>query len=140
MKGICVHLKTAKFPVMDGEKEEMVNEGMYGKAISLHLKEMLSRVGYDVPLVCCEDWGWWVEVKGFPFVLGLCVYCSENEPGKIAEYAIMSSITDEKKWSWKKLGMINTTEIVGKLMDNVESIMRDDKDIQVIGRVDDFPL
>ena len=140
MQGIGLHLETAKFPVMDGEEEEMVNEGMYGKAISLHLKDMLSQVGYDIPFVCCEDWGWWVEIKGFPLAFGLCVYCWENEPGKVAEYVIMSSITDDKKWSWKKFNMISTTDIVSKLMDDVESIMKNDKDVKVIGRVDDFPL
>ena len=126
--------------VMDGEKEEMVNEGMYGKAIALHLKEILSAAGYDVPFVCCEDWGWWVEIKGFPFVLGLCVYCWENEPGKVAEYAIMCNIEQERKWSWKKFRMISTIGIVGDLMGKVETAMRNDKAVQVIGRVDDFPM
>lgn len=140
MQGVGLHLKTAKFPVMDGEEEEMVNEGLYGKAISLHLKETLSGVGYHVPFVCCEDWGWWVEIKGFPFAIGLCVYCFENEPGTLAEYAIMSSVTGEQKWSWKRFRRVRTTEMVGKLMDDVESIMKNDKDVQVIGRVDEFPL
>ena len=139
MKGICLHLKTAKFPIMDGETNEMVNERTYGKAISLHLKDSLSRLGYSVPFICCEDWGWWVEITNFPFVLGLCIYCWENEPGMIAEYAIMSSIRDERKWSWTKFRMVNTVEIVGGIMDDVENVMRSDKDIQVIGRLDHFP-
>ena len=140
MKGICVHLKTAKFPVMDGERDEMINEGMYGKAISLHLQRTLAQRGYDMPDVVAEDWGWWVTVGGAPFGLGLCVYCWDDTSDVPVEYAIMSSVTKDRIWSWRKFRMIDAVPVVTKLMDDVEDIMNTDPEVEVIGRTDEFPM
>ena len=29
-----IHVRSKKFPILPGEKEELVNEGMYGKALA----------------------------------------------------------------------------------------------------------
>ncbi len=54
----------SRFGILPGEREELVNDGMWGKALAVYLQEKLRERGWDVPLVCCEDWGWWVEVAG----------------------------------------------------------------------------
>ena len=65
-----IHIKSSKFPILPGETDELVNEGMYGKALAEYLQDKLAARAYDVPFVCCEDWGWWVELKAAPFTLG----------------------------------------------------------------------
>ena len=62
-----IHIRSPKFPILPGENEELVNEGMYGKAAAEYLQLKLRERGYEVPFVCCEDWGWWVELKNAPF-------------------------------------------------------------------------
>jgi hypothetical protein len=32
-----IHISSAKFPILRGEKEELVNEGTYGKALAEYL-------------------------------------------------------------------------------------------------------
>lgn len=66
-----IHIQSAKFKILPGEEEEFVNEGTYGKSLAEYLQAQLTQYGYDVPFFCCEDWGWWIELKGQPFVLGL---------------------------------------------------------------------
>jgi hypothetical protein len=44
-----IHIRSAKFPILPGEKAELVNEGMYGKALALYLQQHLSDRGYDAP-------------------------------------------------------------------------------------------
>jgi hypothetical protein len=62
--GKFIHIRSSKFPILPGEKEELVNNGMYGKALAEYLQAKLRNRGYDAPFVCCEDWSW----KGFRFV------------------------------------------------------------------------
>ena len=57
----CLLIETKKFPVLEGEKEELVNEGMYGKALCAYLQVKLLLVGIQVPFFCNEDWGWWLQ-------------------------------------------------------------------------------
>ena len=63
--------RSAKFPVLPEEDGELVNEGTYGKALAQYLEARLKERGYDSPFICCEDWGWWVQIRGQPFTLGL---------------------------------------------------------------------
>ncbi len=30
-----IHIQSSRFPIMEGEKEEIVNEGMYGKSLAI---------------------------------------------------------------------------------------------------------
>ena len=32
--GKFIHIRSSKFPILSGEKEELVNNGMYGKALA----------------------------------------------------------------------------------------------------------
>ena len=61
-----IQIRSSKFPILPGEKEELVNEGMYGKALAQYLQAKLTGRGYEAPFVCCEDWGWLGRAEGRP--------------------------------------------------------------------------
>lgn len=143
----CIVINTKKFPVLAGEKEEIVNEGMYGKALCKYLERFLPQSGIDVPFYCNEDWGWWLEAKHNDFILPLLIYSSPNfsnpalvpsdeNPGK---YVIISSIENKKKWYWSKFKKIDVSEKVLYILDTVESIFREDSEIESVERLDDYP-
>ncbi len=136
----CVAIETKKFPILDGEDDELVNEGMYGKALCLYLEKELPLVGIEVPFFCCEDWGWWIEVKDDDFSLGLCVYSDPGTEKYPKKYAVISSVTNEKKWSWEKFKKIEMSHGVLKIMDAIEKVCREDKEIENVSRHDAFPF
>jgi hypothetical protein len=69
-----IRIRSAKFPVQLGEGDELVNERMYGQALAEYLQQALRQRGYDAPFFCCEDWGWWIELKNAPVAFGVCIY------------------------------------------------------------------
>lgn len=83
-----IHISSTKFPILPGEEEKLVNEGTYGKALAEYLAAKLRERGWDVPFVCCEDWGWWVSVKGQPFELGLCCYGASYQRHQVSTRGI----------------------------------------------------
>jgi hypothetical protein len=97
-----IHIKSAKFPILPGEEDELVSEGTYGKALARYLEARLKDRGYDVPFICCEDWGWWVEIRGQPFSLGLCVYKFAEET---QELCFTISREPGRRWSWTRFLM-----------------------------------
>src|SRR5688572_12772112 len=97
-------IETRKFPILEGEKEELINDDMYGKALCQYLAAKLPAAGIDVPSFCNEDWGWWLEVKRGPFKMGLCIYSEPEVETDPERYAIGPSIKEPKKWSWSKFG------------------------------------
>jgi hypothetical protein len=134
-----IHVRSAKFPILPGEKEELVNEGRYGKALAQYLQAKLKERGYNTPFVCCEDWGWWVELKDAPFTFGVCIYCGlkEDEP---LDLFCTDGATARKKWSWSKFRFIDTSPWVAKLHDDLVSILRTDPDVEVISTSLDSPF
>ena len=140
ISGNCIELHTKKFPILAGEDDEIVNEGTYGKALCQYLERELPKVGVEVPLVICEDWGWWIEVKYNEFVLGLQIY-SDAEAGQNPEkYAIMSSISEHRKWSWKNFRKIELTDEVTGILNKLVQVLAKDSDIYLLKRHDDFPF
>jgi hypothetical protein len=138
--GTCIEIHTMKFPILDGEEDEVVNEGMYGKALCQYLEREMPRVGLEVPLFLAEDWGWWIEVKENDFVLGLQIY-SDSEAGENPEkYAIMSSISKSSKWQWKKFRKIDLTNQITEIMNKIYQVLSEDPEILVVKRHDDFPF
>ena len=136
----CVAIKTKKFPILEGEEDELVNEGMYGKALCLYLENKLPLAGIKVPFFCCEDWGWWIEVNDGEFIMGLCIYSDPEAVNSPERFAIIASITKETKWSWSKFKKVDISDKVLKIMDTVESIFRDDNEIESTSRNDDYPF
>ncbi len=126
-----IHVRSAKFPILTGEKEELVNDGMYGKALAEYLQAKLKARGYDAPFICCEDWGWWVELKSAPFAFGVCIYCGP-EPGEILDLFCTDGTTDRTKWSWRRLRFVDTGPWTEKLHADLVSIFQSDADVVIV--------
>jgi hypothetical protein len=99
----------------------------------------LSERGYDAPFVCCEDWGWWVELKGAPFAFGVCIYSGPEENGP-DEFAVTDGAISPRKWSWKKFRFVETAPWVEKLHGELLAVFRADPDVEIVGIADEFPL
>jgi hypothetical protein len=113
---------------------------MYGKALAQYLQEKLKARGYDAPFICCEDWGWWVELKNAPFTFGACVYCGP-EVGSILDLFCTDGATAHRKWSWRKFRFIDTTPWVAKLHADLVAIFQADPDVELVSTslVSPFP-
>ena len=134
-----IHIRSAKFPILPGEKEELVNEGMYGKALAQYLQQKLKERGYVAPFFCCEDWGWWIELKGVPFIFGVCIYCGPKQDGSLDLFCT-DGATAPKKWSWRKFRFVDTTAWATKLHDDLVLIFQSDPEVEVIGTDVDDPF
>ena len=128
--GPFIHVSSAKFPVLPGESDELVNEGTYGKALAEYLVIRLRECGYNVPFCCCEDWGWWVELAGLPFTFGVCIYGQQLDDGRLDLYVTDGAI-QERHWSWRGLQFVTTTADVTRLYKDLIDIFSADPDIQV---------
>ncbi len=136
--GPFIQIRSSRFPILPGEKEELINDGAYGKALAEHLREQLADRGYDAPFTCCEDWGWWVELKNAPFSFGVCVYSGQEEDGPI-DFACNDGAAGPKIWSWKKFRFIDTTPWSKRLHEDLIAIFQTDEDIEIIGVTEEFP-
>jgi hypothetical protein len=134
-----IHIRSAKFPIVAGETEELVKEGTYGKAFAQFLETRLKERGYHVPFICCEDWGWWVEIKGQPFSLGCCVYGASNA-NEGHELCVAVSREAGRQWSWGRFRFVDTTGRVNQLYDDLRSMLANDPDIEILGEPEAFPL
>ena len=139
ISGTWVTIDTNKFPILEGEDEELVNEGMYGKALCQYLEKKLPSTGVEIPFFLCEDWGWWIEVKDKEFKMGLCIYSDPDAETSPEKYAISSSITNKKKWLWTKFKRIDVSESVLKVINSVETILKNDPEINNVTRHDSYP-
>lgn len=133
-----IHIRSKKFPILPCEEEELVNPGMYGKALAQYVLEKLRSRGYDIPFVCCEDWGWWVELN-VPFTFGVCVHCGP-ETGEVLDLFCTDGATSRKLWSWRKFRFLDTTSWVEKLHGDLVAIFQGDPDVQVISTSLDSPF
>ena len=134
-----IHIRSSKFPILPGEEEELVNDGMYGKALAEYLQAQLTDRGYDAPFVCCEDWGWWVELKTVSFTFGVCIY-SKLEGNGPAEFACTDGATAARKWSWKTFRFVDTSPWVRQLHEDLMAIFQADGEVEIIGISEEFPL
>lgn len=133
-----IYLKSAKFPILPGEEEELVNDGMFCKSLALYLQDKLKGLGYNAPFICCEDWGWWVELKAAPFAFGVCIYSfSGDDP--VREFVCTDGTTGPKEWSWKRFRFVDTSPWVKTLNEDLLKIFQADVDVQIVGITDEFP-
>jgi len=134
-----IHVRSSKFVALPGETEELVNDGMYGKAVALYLQEKLQAIGYQVPFFCCEDWGWWVEINGSPFTLGVCIYNFDDDT-ETSQLKISVSVSPDKgrRWSWSKFRYVDTTATVQKLEMDIVAIFKQDSNVQLLA-INDQP-
>ncbi len=133
-----IHIRSSQFPAQPGEDAELVNEGMYGKALASYLQTKLSDRGYDAPFICCEDWGWWVELKTAPFAFGVCVYSRPNDDGPL-DFACTAGTTGPRIWSWRKFRYVDTSPWANQLHDDLLAIFQADPDIEIVEVSAEFP-
>jgi hypothetical protein len=139
VNGGFIQIRASKFPVLPGEKEELVNDGTYGKALAQYLQAKLADLGYDAPFVCCEDWGWWVELRGAPFAFGVCIYSRAGQESPV-DFVCTAGVSGPRKWSWKKLRFVDTATWVEKLEKDLMAIFQADADVEIVGTSEEFPL
>ena len=135
-----LHIRSTKLRILPGEDDELVNEGMYGKACAQYLQSNLSSRGYSVPFFVCEDWGWWVEVKGLDFTCGIGVLGMQIDDSDDLDICVTVLTPKGKKWNWTKLRSIDTSVEVNKLHETIRTIFEDDNDVTIICESPDFPL
>ena len=136
--GNFIHIRSSKFPILPGEEAELVNDGLYGKALALYLQEKLNQHGCDSPFICCEDWGWWVELMTAPFALGICIYCI-NVDDAASEFVCTDSILGPRKWSWKRFWFMDTAPWVKQVHETLVNIFQSDQEVQIVEITDEFP-
>lgn len=135
-----IQIRAATLGIMPGEEDELVNDGMYGKAFALYLQKHLNEHGYRAPLVVCEDWGWWVTVAKLPFSCGLCIYAVQIGDTNELDLCVTVSASKGRRWSWKRFRFIDATSEVEKLHRTVREICDADTAITVVGETLDYPL
>lgn len=134
-----LRIRTSKFPVLEGEDKELVNPGTYGKAFAQYLQTELTKLGYSCPLICCEDWGWWVELKLPRKSIGLCCYRQHNENTE-CDFVCSPSPPSSRIWSWRRFRVIDIGDDIRRLLADLDRVFIADPDIEVIGHSSDFPF
>lgn len=141
MKGF-IHIRTAKFPVLEGEAAELVNEGMYGKALGLYLRAKLEERGYACAEPFCEDWGWALVVSTDEVSATIGIYAGPADPDP-AEYACTVHTAPARTWSWRRLRFVDLRPHAAwhaALGDALLAVLRDDPQVEVVGVSEAFPL
>ena len=149
--------------VMEGESEELCNDGIYGKALAQYLQSHLISLGYDVPCIVCEDWGWYVPAETSGFRIALCVYgfpqhnqeaMATNStdpdgaaidpyselPGTPLSLCVTIGTQPRKYWDWRKFRRIDRSHMIAKLMQDLISIFESDSQVAILGVTNEFPL
>jgi hypothetical protein len=134
-----IQIRSAKFPIVQSEEEELVNEGTYGKALAEYVRRKLTDRGYVSPFVCCEDWGWWVELSGALFVSGVCIY-SKPRDGQLVDFVCACEPSEGRKWSWRKFRFVDTSLWAVKLHNDLLEVFQADEDVQIVGVYNEFTI
>ena len=131
-----LNIRTSKFPILEGEEDEITNPGTYGKAFAEYLKKNLGKRGYDVPFICCEDWGWWVEVKLPLKIIGLICGRAHDENTE-CNFFCSPSPDKNRVWSWSKFRMVDIGHDLSRLISDLKQIFTDDPEIEFLGETDE---
>ena len=149
--------------VLEGESDELCNDGIYGKALAKYLQSHLCSIGYGVPGIACEDWGWYVPAVIDEFQIGICVYGFprrndktanaiyvqhggppndvRSEPAGIPLSLCVTVGTQPRKyWDWRRFRRTDRSAAIAKLNQDLVSIFDSDGHITVVRCTDEFPL
>lgn len=139
--GPFVRIRSPRFVPLPDEDAELVNEGMYGKAVARYLEDALPRLGYEVPAFFCEDWGWWLELAGFPFPFGVCIYAVALEDGRLDVY-VTDGVVRDRQWSWRRFRFVETgaAQAAAKLHEDLVTLFRSDPEVEVLATDLDAPF
>ena len=133
-----LQIRSDKFPILPGEEEELHNPETYGKGFALYLQSSLAEQAYDTPFICCEDWGWWVDIKLPNKAIGLCCYRHGEEDG-MCELVCSPSPEGDRVWSWRHFRFIDLSKELRRLEGDLETLFVSDPDVEFIGSFDEFP-
>jgi len=136
-----IHIQTTRFLVEPGEDEEIVNEGMYGAALSTYLKTELTKRGYDSCSVA-EDFGYWLGVShpDTPLAtLEMAVYCPGRKTETPMKYVVLVMTHKTKKWVWSKWKSISFAPAIAKLQADVRDILANAPETIILSISDDMP-
>ena len=136
-----IHIRSDKFPALEGEEQELVNEGMYGRALSQYLCVKLTEHGYQCSDPFCEDWGWAVLVSCNGVSTMICIYSDPTQESP-TDFACTAD-GPKRKWSWRRFRYVNTEpheEWYSRFRDRLFSVFRDDSEVEVLSVTKEFPL
>lgn len=135
-----LHVRTRRFGPLPGEEDEVVNPGMFGRALAEHLRLRLAAVGRAAPSVCAEDWGWWVTLDDAPFRFGACVYALDADgagPDGPWEYVVTEGLVPARRFGRRRAEPAEAW--VDALRGQLRAIVEDDPDLELVGVSDEFP-
>ena len=134
-----IQIQTKKFPILDGEEDELLNDGMYGKACGQYIQQNLTKLGYDCSQPICEDWGWGVAVESQGVRAMVCIYAAAAQKDP-QEYACTID-GGSRVWSWRKFRFVNSVELeqwTQQVNTDLQKIFVDDPDIKVMDGANEF--
>jgi len=134
-----LHIRTEKFPVLEGEEEEIVNPGTFGWSFAQYIESTLKKAGFDVPFIVCEDWGWWVEVKLQCKRIGITCYRDHDENTE-CDFVCSPSLEKDRVWSWSKFRFINIGAELSAIRKALVETFESDSEIKFLGESDEMPL
>lgn len=140
--GSFIHVRTTRYGPLPGEEDEIVNPGMFGRALAEHLRERLEALGRAATGVCAEDWGWWVALDDAPFTFGACVYAIERrglDADDAWEYVVTEAPVPTRRRGLGRRRGEPAEPWVDDLGVQLRTILDDDPDIEVLGVADEFP-
>lgn len=132
------HIRTAKFPVLPGENDLVLNPGTHGQALAEHLKSQLEQRGYEVPYVGSEDFGWWIQIKLSGISVGVVCSRAHGDPG-VADFGIRLP-AETRKWSWRRFRFINLESYLENLANQILQIVEADEGVELVAtNLDSYP-
>ena len=79
-----------------------------------------------------------MELSGFPFTFGVCIYGEEIDGGQLDLYVTDGAIA-ARSWNWRRFRYFDTSEAVAKLRADLIDIFQTDRDVEVLGTDLDSP-
>jgi len=112
--------------------------------LQFFLQDEFIKRGYKSSFYCCEDWGWWIDLKIEQFNFGVCINFIEDGDTDILKYipehyVCSLSLDSGREWSWKKFRCVDTTNIFEKYFSDMEDILNSDTGIKIIEITKNFP-
>jgi hypothetical protein len=126
-----LNIRTEKFPILEGEAEEIINPGTYGKSFTQYVEATLKNAGFSIPFIVCEDWGWWVEVALPAKTIGITCY-REHEENRRCNFSCAPSVAKGKVWSWRKFRRVDLSEQLAGIRVTLLAAFTGDPEIEVL--------
>jgi len=134
-----IHFRTSIFPPLPNEAEELVNEGMYGKAVCQFLERELPQRGFEVIRYVAEDWGWWIEVENSVKSLELAIYSGGHDISEM-DYAILLDIRKPSFFSLKKMKRVSRETEMKSLQSALEDLISSTPNVKLMSITEEFPF